>query len=86
MLTDPRAGAVVRAVVDLAHVLGVTIVAEGVENRETADKLREFGCDVAQGFYYSRPLNGEATFEMLCAQTASLARSINWSASATRSN
>ena len=46
---DARAAAVVRGVVDLAHVLGVTTVAEGVENAETAERLREFGCEVAQG-------------------------------------
>ena len=51
ILVDARAAAVVRGVVDLAHVLGVTTVAEGVENAETAEKLREFGCEVAQGYF-----------------------------------
>ena len=46
---DPRAAAVMRGVVDLAHVLGVTTVAEGVENAETAERLREFGCEVRRG-------------------------------------
>jgi diguanylate cyclase (GGDEF)-like protein len=64
---DPRAAAVVRAVVDLAHVLGVTTVAEGVENVETARRLREFGCEVAQGYYYSPPVSAAAMMNMLAA-------------------
>jgi EAL domain-containing protein (putative c-di-GMP-specific phosphodiesterase class I) len=56
---------VVRAVVDLAHVLGVTTVAEGVENAETASRLREFGCEVAQGYYYSPPVSAAAMMNML---------------------
>ena len=55
----------VRGVVDLAHVLGVTTVAEGVENAETAERLREFGCDVAQGYYYSPPVSAAAMMNML---------------------
>ena len=62
---DARAAAVVRGVVDLAHVLGVTTVAEGVENAETAERLREFGCDVAQGYYYSPPISAAAMMNML---------------------
>lgn len=56
ILVDPRAAAVVGAVVDLAHVLGLTIVAEGIEDAATASLVRELGCDVGQGFYYSLPL------------------------------
>jgi diguanylate cyclase len=62
---DARAAAVVRGVVDLAHVLGVTTVAEGVENAETAERLREFGCDVAQGYYYSPPVSAAAMMNLL---------------------
>ena len=51
VLTDPRAEAIVRAVVDLAHALNVTTVAEGVENAEVAAWLRNCGCEVAQGIY-----------------------------------
>ncbi len=62
---DPRAAAVVRGVVDLAHILGVTTVAEGVENAETAERLREFGCEVAQGFYYSPPVSAATMMNLL---------------------
>jgi diguanylate cyclase len=67
---DPRAAAVVRGVVDLAHVLGVTTVAEGVENAETAERLREFGCDVAQGYYYSPPISAAAMMNLLASKKA----------------
>ncbi len=48
--------AVVRAIVDLGHSLGLTVVAEGVEQDATRDQLVEMGCDVAQGYLISRPL------------------------------
>jgi diguanylate cyclase (GGDEF)-like protein len=59
ILADPRAAAVVRAVIDLSHELGLRTVAEGVENAETASRLREYGCDVAQGYFFSPPLSVE---------------------------
>jgi EAL domain-containing protein (putative c-di-GMP-specific phosphodiesterase class I) len=65
ILVDPRAAAVVRAVVDLAHELGMTTVAEGVENAATTAMLRQYGCDVGQGFHYSRPLTATELRELL---------------------
>lgn len=62
---DGRAAAVVRAVVDLAHELGMTVVAEGVENHDTSTMLRAYGCDVAQGFHFSRPLAGAELCDLL---------------------
>ena len=70
ILVDARAAAVVRGVVDLAHVLGVTTVAEGVENAETAAQLREFGCEVAQGYYYSQPISAAAMMNRLASGQA----------------
>ena len=43
----------------------MTTVAEGVENAETADRLREFGCEVAQGYYYSPPVSAAAMMNLL---------------------
>jgi diguanylate cyclase (GGDEF)-like protein len=65
VLTDPRADAIVRAVVDLAHALNVTTVAEGVENAEIAAWLRDCGCEVAQGIYYSPPIAAAAIMELI---------------------
>jgi EAL domain-containing protein (putative c-di-GMP-specific phosphodiesterase class I) len=47
---------IVRSIIDLAHNLGVDVVAEGVETQEVWDQLRVLGCDAAQGYLFSRPL------------------------------
>ncbi len=56
MLDDPRGAACVQAIIDLAHHLGMTATAEGVEDGEIADRLREMGCDHAQGYHFARPM------------------------------
>jgi len=53
---DIRAAAIVRTVIDLADTLGLTVVAEGVEDVETARALASYGCAVAQGYFCGRPL------------------------------
>ena len=57
--------AIVRMVIDLAHTLGMKVVAEGIEERAHAALLAEMGCDMGQGFYFSRPLLPEAVPEFL---------------------
>jgi EAL domain-containing protein (putative c-di-GMP-specific phosphodiesterase class I) len=52
-------------IVDLAHTLGMKIVAEGVEDEEQAEQLKEMGCDLGQGFYFAKPLPPEAASEFL---------------------
>ena len=56
---------IVRMVIDLAHTLGMKVVAEGIEEWEQAALLAEMGCDLGQGFYFSRPLSPEAVPEFL---------------------
>ncbi len=46
----------VRAIAALAHSLGMEVLVEGVETAELRDRLRDLGCDLAQGYWYSRPL------------------------------
>jgi len=72
ILVDERTAAVVRAVVDLAHVLGLTTVAEGVEDAATAARLQEYGCDVGQGYFYSPPVTSEELLGLLM-QSAAIA-------------
>jgi EAL domain-containing protein (putative c-di-GMP-specific phosphodiesterase class I) len=45
----------VRSTIELGHAMGLRIVAEGIEDRTTLDLLSELGCDVAQGYFISRP-------------------------------
>lgn len=56
MATDRDDAAIVRSTVELAHNLGLKVVAEGVETRELYTMLAALGCDKAQGYYMSRPL------------------------------
>ncbi len=56
MLTDRRAACITRTVIDLGHNLGLRVVAEGVEDQETCALLAAWGCDVGQGYLFSRPL------------------------------
>jgi predicted signal transduction protein with EAL and GGDEF domain len=56
MSIDPRAAAIVRSTIELAHSLGMTLVAEGVEDEATAGHLALSGCDESQGFYFSKAL------------------------------
>jgi diguanylate cyclase (GGDEF)-like protein/PAS domain S-box-containing protein len=48
--------AIAQTIVDLAHILGMEVVAEGVEVEEQETLLKEMGCDLAQGFFFSKPL------------------------------
>ncbi len=56
MIDDPNNAIIVRSVVDLGHSLGFQIVAEGVEDQRTWDKLTQIGCDTAQGFFLAKPM------------------------------
>jgi EAL domain-containing protein (putative c-di-GMP-specific phosphodiesterase class I) len=50
---------VVRSLVALAHGLGLTVTAEGVETEDAGDWLTDVGCDAAQGYWYARPTTWE---------------------------
>lgn len=56
MLTDESDRMIVRSTIDLAHNLGLDVIAEGVDSEEILKKLRELGCDGAQGYYLCVPL------------------------------
>ena len=62
---DPSDAAIVRSTIDLAHNLGLKVVAEGVESHEAWQRLAELGCDLAQGFHISRPLPADALTRLL---------------------
>ncbi len=56
MATDESDAKIVRSTIDLAHNLGLSVVAEGVESAAILAQLRELGCDEAQGYFISKPL------------------------------
>ena len=56
---DPRQRGLVRLMIDAAHAFGLSVVAEGVEDAETLQALRDLGCDTAQGFFMGRPMPAE---------------------------
>lgn len=58
--TSPSARAVVQAVIHLAHALGLSVVAEGVETAAQRDILRSMRCDELQGFFFAQPMDAAA--------------------------
>jgi diguanylate cyclase (GGDEF)-like protein/excisionase family DNA binding protein len=66
---DPNVG-IVRAVVSLAHGLGVSVVAEGIETDEQARRLRELGCDMGQGYLWAHPADPIRTAQFVTERIA----------------
>ena len=60
MLSDESDLIIVRSTINLGHDLGLTVVAEGVEDEATLHRLEGLGCDLAQGYHFSKPLSAEA--------------------------
>jgi EAL domain-containing protein (putative c-di-GMP-specific phosphodiesterase class I) len=65
MPTDAKHAAIVSALVAMSHKLGIRVIAEGVEEVRQEQYLRDSGCDIAQGFYYSYPLSADACAAVL---------------------
>ena len=66
--TDVTVSKMVRAIVALAHTLGMDVVAEGVETAEQHAELQHIGCEFAQGFYFSKPVDASAADGIIAAQ------------------
>ena len=73
MATEANSAAIVSSTVDLAHALGLRVVAEGIEDEATWRRLRAVGCDAAQGYHLSRPLPA-AEFETTAGEIAERSR------------
>jgi EAL domain-containing protein (putative c-di-GMP-specific phosphodiesterase class I) len=67
---DPHDTAIVRAIISLGHALDLTVIAEGVETQQQLQYLSALGCNVLQGFLFSKSLPAPAFEELLVEQTA----------------
>ncbi len=65
MVNDENDVVIVRSIIDLAHNIGIRVVAEGVETEETYNLLKEMGCDAVQGHYICGPLPVEALMKWM---------------------
>ncbi|WP_412050321.1 EAL domain-containing protein [Hoeflea sp. Naph1] len=65
LLTDAICSAIVEALISMAQKMQIGIIAEGIETAEQATRLLEIGCPLAQGYYYARPVDGEAITTLL---------------------
>jgi diguanylate cyclase (GGDEF)-like protein len=75
MLTNDNDATIVRSIINLSHDLGLKTVAEGVETREIFERLAQLECDLAQGYYMSKPIPA-AAFERWTTETWSTAQHV----------
>jgi diguanylate cyclase (GGDEF)-like protein/PAS domain S-box-containing protein len=62
---DPETHAIVDTIIKLAHALGMTVVAEGIEEQKQLGELLRLGCDIGQGYYFSRPVDADTAGKLL---------------------
>lgn len=60
IVTSEKAAALAAAIIQMGHALGQQVIAEGVETMEQATRLQELDCDIAQGYYFAKPMEPEA--------------------------
>ena len=63
--TSPRAKILVNSIIEVSHKLGLITIAEGIETEDHRQALEEMGCDIGQGYLFSRPLPFNAVLEFL---------------------
>jgi EAL domain-containing protein (putative c-di-GMP-specific phosphodiesterase class I) len=65
MLASSEDQQIVKIIIDIAHVFGLQLVAEGIEDQKTYNYLKQLGCDYGQGYHISRPLPADEFYEFL---------------------
>lgn len=65
MMTDKKNANFIRSMIGAGHDMGIDVVAEGIEKREQLELLRDYGCDLVQGFYYSEPVDVQTMLSMM---------------------
>ena len=64
-IAEPEGSAIVQAIITLAHSLGLNVTGEGIESQDQLRHLQTLGCHEGQGYYFSRPVTGDAMAGML---------------------
>jgi EAL domain-containing protein (putative c-di-GMP-specific phosphodiesterase class I) len=62
---DPNDETIIETIITMAHILGMEVIAEGVENKEQVQFLTEKGCKIFQGYYFDKPLIAEKITEKM---------------------
>ena len=65
MMHNPDDAHIVQAMLDLGHTFGLEVIAEGIEDRETLERLTAIGCDCGQGYYIARPMSFDSLLEWI---------------------
>jgi predicted signal transduction protein with EAL and GGDEF domain len=76
MDSDPENREIVRAIIMLAHNLGLKVVAEGTETEEQINLLKQLNCEMAQGYFFSRPADDQAMLKLLAGNHSARAASV----------
>jgi len=76
MDSDSENREIVRAIIMLAHNLGLKVVAEGAETEENINLLKQLDCEMAQGYFFSRPADDQAMLKLLASNRSALAASV----------
>jgi diguanylate cyclase (GGDEF)-like protein/PAS domain S-box-containing protein len=74
MAEDPDDVMIVRSIIDLGHNQSLKVVAEGVQNQKTLDRLRELSCDAVQGYFVSRPIPADELTQWVNASPWTIAK------------
>ena len=65
IVSNENDAVIVKATINLAHNLGLEVTAEGVENEAIMERLKEYGCDVVQGYYMNEPTNADSFIQQM---------------------
>jgi predicted signal transduction protein with EAL and GGDEF domain len=76
MDSDPESREIVRTIIMLAHNLGLKVVAEGSETEEHVNLLKQLNCEMAQGYFFSRPADDQAMLKLLAGNTVLAAATV----------
>ena len=76
MDSDPESREIVRIIIMLAHNLGLKVVAEGTETEEHINLLKQLNCEMAQGYFFSRPADDQAMLKLLASNHSARAASV----------